>query len=110
MIKGRSQSVSYTHLDVYKRQYHEWVIEFEKAPSDPTLFMDQLDKELRKVNSDYDAKRYADMALLMPKLVIAKKDLFREWLIKEGKLGGQHKIPRLKNDATLLDQLIELNK
>lgn len=90
--------------------YHEWVIEFEKAPSDPTLFMDQLDKELRKVNSDYDAKRYADMALLMPKLVIAKKDLFREWLIKEGKLGGQHKIPRLKNDATLLDQLIELNK
>ena len=90
--------------------YHEWIIEFDKAPSDPAVFMSNLDQELRKVNSDYDAKRYADMALLMPKLIIAKKNLFKEWLVAEGKLGGQHKIPRLKNDASLLDKLIQLNK
>lgn len=89
--------------------YHEWVIEFETPPTDLPSFVTKLDEELRKINSDYDAKRYADMALLMPKVVVAREGLFKEWLSEQGKLGGQHKIPRLKNDATFVDQLISLN-
>lgn len=89
--------------------YHQWIIEFEKSPEDVDLFMSRLDEELKKLNSDYDAKRYADMTLLMPKMVIARQGLFRDWLTLQGKLGGQHKIPRLKNDAAFIDQLIEMN-
>lgn len=89
--------------------YHQWIIEFEEPPTDLSHFTKMLDEELRKLNSDYDAKRYADMALLLPQVIVARKGLFNDWLKDQGKLGGQHKIPRLKNDSSLLEQLIVLN-
>lgn len=89
--------------------YHHWVVEFDTPPSDKTAFSVRLDEVLRELNSDYDAKRYADMALEQPRLTIARNGLFRSWLEKHGKLGGQNKVPRMKNDNSLLEELLTLN-
>ncbi len=90
--------------------FHEWVIEFEKEPKSITVFAEMLDHKLQELNSDYEAKRYKNISL--QPLVIKKVEpgTFYEWLKLKGKLGGQHKIPRLKNDATLIDELLKLNE
>lgn len=87
---------------------HEWLIEFEKLPEDPDAFAEALDKGLREVNSDYDAKRYKDIALSRLILHVLPTDSFNRWLRSKGKLGGQHKVPRLSNDRDLLDEIINL--
>lgn len=86
------------------RGAHEWIIEFVTPPADLEKFADTLDNELRKVNSDYDAKRNSSL----DRLVIhqAPEGFFNEWLKSEGKLGGQHKIPRLSNNRDLIDRLL----
>lgn len=89
---------------------HEWVIEFQKAPADMALFSDLLDNNLRKLNSDYDAKRYKDLALTAPIVHAATEGLFQSWLRKKGKLGGQHKIPRLSNSREYIDEILEMMK
>lgn len=88
---------------------HEWLIEFEKEPADMAVFSDELDKALKEVNSDYEAKRYKDIALRKPLLHVIRKGVFTEWLRKKGKLGGQHKVPRLSNDRTLIEEILKLN-
>lgn len=87
---------------------HEWIIEFEKKPKEFERFVDILDNTLREVNSDYDAKRFKDMALKRPKVHIAPNDLFYHWLKAKGKLGGQHKVPRLANERKYVDELLEM--
>jgi hypothetical protein len=89
---------------------HEWVIEFNKQPADLALFVETLDTTLKELNSDYEAKRYKNMALSPPIIHVAKAGLFYAWLKANGKMGGQHKIPRLNNDRSSIDQLLELNK
>lgn len=88
---------------------HEWLIEFTHEPSDLEQFADILDKELQKVNSDYEAKRYKDITLGRLKLVKARPGLFRDWLASKNKLGGQNKIPRLMNDRSLIEEMLNLN-
>lgn len=87
---------------------HEWIIEFEKKPKEFERFIDILDNTLREVNSDYDAKRFKDMALRRPKVHIAPNNLFYNWLKAKGKLGGQHKVPRLANERKYVDELLEM--
>lgn len=84
---------------------HEWLIEFEKEPADPDLFVKELDAALKNINSDYEAKRHKNIALRMPVVHALKKGAFSEWLRSKGKLGGQHKVPRLSNDRTLIDEI-----
>ena len=86
---------------------HEWVIEFERAPTDIEKFTYFLDKKMRELNSDYDAKRYKDMALKTPKIHIAPVGTFYNWMQKRGKLGGQNKVPRLSNDREYLEDILE---
>jgi hypothetical protein len=88
---------------------HEWLIEFDIEPADLKLFTYELDTALKSLNSDYEAKRYKDIALRMPVLHALKKGIFNEWLKSKGKLGGQHKVPRLSNDRTLLEEILALN-
>jgi len=88
---------------------HEWLIEFEKEPDDFLKFVNELDNTLKSVNSDYEAKRYKDIALRLPIVHAVAKGTFNEWLRNKGKLGGQHKIPRLSNERTLIDELLEMN-
>lgn len=87
---------------------HEWIIEFEKKPDNLERFTDVMDQTLREINSDYDAKRYKDMALCRPKLHLAPDGTFYEWMKSRGKLGGQHKVPRLANDRAYVDEILKL--
>ena len=86
---------------------HEWIIEFEKMPENTERFTDIMDQTLREVNSDYDAKRYKDMALRRPLLHVAPEGTFYNWMKNRGKLGGQHKVPRLANDRVYLDDILK---
>ncbi len=87
---------------------HEWIIEFETQPDNFELFVDVLDQTLREINSDYDAKRFKDMALRRPKVHNAPTDTFYNWLKQRGKLGGQHKVPRLANDRQYVDEILKM--
>jgi len=86
---------------------HEWIIEFESHPSNIEHFTDILDNTLREVNSDYDAKRFKDMALKRPLVHVAPEGTFYTWLKTRGKLGGQHKVPRLANERGYVEQILE---
>ena len=88
---------------------HEWIIEFEKEPSSMDNFIETMDKKLKELNSDYEAKRHKDMALRSPIVHIARENLFYEWLKSKGKLGGQNKVPRLSNNRIYLEELLDLN-
>lgn len=87
---------------------HEWIIEFEKMPAEFERFITILDNTLREVNSDYDAKRFKDMALKRPIIHIAPPNTFYNWLKNKDKLGGQHKVPRLANNRKYVDELLEM--
>ncbi len=87
---------------------HEWIVEFKTPPRDFDNFTKQLDLALQEVNSDYEAKRYNNMTLNMPKIHQARQDLFYDWLKKNNKVGGQHKVPRLSNSRTYIEELLEM--
>lgn len=87
---------------------HEWMIEFEKAPLSLEYFVDVLDTALKSLNSDYEAKRYKDMALRFPIVHQVPQGTFYNWLKFKGKLGGQHKVPRLCNDRVFIDEIAEV--
>lgn len=87
---------------------HEWIIEFKKAPENLAFFTEMLDNSLKSCNSDYEAKRYNNMTLSMPKVNQAREGLFYDWLKEKGKLGGQHKVPRLSNTRCFLEELLNL--
>ncbi|MCA9351492.1 GH3 auxin-responsive promoter family protein [Patescibacteria group bacterium] len=89
---------------------HEWVIEFTKVPADVDAFTRLLDETLRSLNSDYDAKRQDDIALQILKLNIVPEGTFMSWMESRGKLGGQHKVPRLSNKRDYIEQLLDLAK
>ncbi len=105
--------VDYTAAPIFmegrKKGQHQWMIEFKNIPTDISLFQAKLDHELQQLNSDYEAKRYKNMTMAMPKVQIAQKGLFYRWLEKKKKLGGQHKIPRLSNDRILMEELLKMN-
>lgn len=87
---------------------HEWVVEFTKAPESLDHFTDVLDTSLRRLNSDYDAKRYQNLALLKPILRLVPQGTFHKWMARRGKLGGQHKVPRLANDRRYVEEILEM--
>ncbi len=90
---------------------HQWLVEWDKAPENLGDFAVALDEELRKLNSDYDAKRSHSIFLDVPEVISARDGLFDDWLRKAGshKLGGQRKVPRLSNNRHILDTLLQLN-
>jgi hypothetical protein len=85
---------------------HEWLIEFENKPQSLELFTAELDKALKNLNSDYEAKRHRDIALRMPVIHALERGTFNEWLRSKGKLGGQHKVPRLSNERKILEEIL----
>ncbi|MBT0809661.1 GH3 auxin-responsive promoter family protein [Litoribacter ruber] len=108
-----STIVNFTAAPVYfegvsGKGAHEWIIEFETAPEDREEFISLLDNNLRDLNSDYDAKRYKDMALSAPRVHFAESGLFESWLRSKGKLGGQNKIPRLSNNRDFVEELLKM--
>jgi len=97
------------YMDTESKGKHEWLIEFEKEPSDIEYFTTMLDNALKSANSDYEAKRYKNITLTLPIVHKGKQGLFYLWMKKRGKLGGQNKVPRLSNNRKYIDDLIELN-
>jgi hypothetical protein len=96
-------------MDANAKCRHQWLIEFSKRPQDLQQFADLLDKRLQEINSDYEAKRYKDITLQHLEIIEARSNLFNDWLKLRGKLGGQHKVPRLSNSRDSIDQLLKLN-
>jgi hypothetical protein len=96
------------YLEKSKRGGHEWIIEFKILPSDLSTFSHILDTTLRKVNSDYDAKRAHDIALVAPKLHSVARGTFYNWMKRRGKLGGQNKVPRLSNTREFIDEILAM--
>ena len=86
---------------------HEWLIEFDKAPENEEMFVKELDTALKSLNSDYEAKRHKNIALRMPVLRVLKKGSFNNWLKSRGKLGGQHKVPRLSNERIFIEEILQ---
>lgn len=111
--KTRSQIKEYTAGPIFMNDRrggaHEWIIEFSKPPEALGSFAACLDESLKGLNSDYDAKRYHDMTLGPPVIHQARHGLFYDWMKKRGKLGGQHKVPRLANNREYLEPLLEMN-
>ena len=96
-------------MDDHAKCRHQWLIEFSTPPQDLRQFATLLDERLQSLNSDYEAKRYKDITLQPLEIVTARPGLFNEWLKQHGKLGGQHKVPRLSNSREHIEQLLELN-
>jgi len=88
---------------------HQWLIEFEHLPDNLEYFTETFDNALKSLNSDYEAKRYRNMVLLPPELVLMPRDAFYRWLKWKGKLGGQHKVPRLSNQRNVVEEVLRLN-
>lgn len=104
----------YTAAPIYFSQgnngAHEWLIEFEKDPVGLNDFVYELDTALKNLNSDYEAKRHKNIALRLPFVQPVPKGTFHRWLQSKGKMGGQHKVPRLSNDRTYVEEIIRFNK
>jgi len=96
-------------MDANAKCRHQWLIEFAVMPDDLKKFAKVLDDTLQEINSDYEAKRQNDLALQPLEVIIARKNLFHDWLEKKGKLGGQHKVPRLSNTRQHIEEMLALN-
>ena len=106
MKKAKIYKPTKTAMQSGQKKFDKWIIEFEKAPENLNHFSSLLDEALQEENSDYEAKRYKNMTLHSLKVHKAKKGLFYEWISKKGKLGGQHKVPRLSNSREILEELL----
>ena len=106
--------IEYTAAPVYmtgeSNGAHEWIIEFEDLPCPLDVFTTAMDKALKNINSDYEAKRYKDIALRMPIVHQMPKGGFTRWMKSRGKLGGQHKVPRLSNERKWVEELLPYTK
>lgn len=111
--KTGAQVKEYTAAPVYMDENakcrHQWLIEFSVDPDSLDRFADLLDKKLQEINSDYEAKRSHNVTLQHLEVVKARPNLFNDWLKSKGKLGGQHKVPRLSNSRKNMDELLEMN-
>ncbi len=96
------------YLEKNKRGGHEWIIEFEKPPQNLKEFTILLDKNLKDLNSDYEAKRQNNIALVKPQIHAVPAGTFYKWMKLQGKLGGQNKVPRLSNDRAHIESILEL--
>jgi hypothetical protein len=111
--KTNTVITDYTAAPVYFSEHqngaHEWLIEFDREPADMNVFVSTLDAALKSINSDYEAKRQKDIALRPPIIRSLKTGTFNTWLQINGKVGGQHKIPRLSNERKILEEVLAIH-
>lgn len=107
ILKEYTAAPVYMAKDTQAR--HQWLLEFSQPPKDLEAFALRFDEELKKLNSDYESKRYKDFNLNRPEIILARPDLFYDWLKTKGRLGGQSKVPRMTNDRQLIEELLLLN-
>ncbi len=112
--KTGARIAEYTAAPVYmngnENGAHEWLVEFDTPPNTIEYFTEILDNALKSINSDYEAKRYQNIALKQPIVKALPKGTFYKWLASKNKLGGQHKVPRLCNDRKYVEEIIFMIK
>ncbi len=109
--KTHAQITEYTVAPLFKEENngkHQWLIEFEKEPNNLDFFADVLDKTLKQINSDYEAKRYNEYVIKFPEIKSLPIGIFYKWLSSKNKLGGQYKVPRLQNNRLIAEELLSL--
>lgn len=109
--KTHAQISEYTVAPLFTKENngkHQWLIEFEKQPNNLDFFADVLDKTLKQVNSDYEAKRYNDYVIKFPEIKNLPTGTFYKWLSSKNKLGGQYKVPRLQNNRNIAEDIFAL--
>jgi hypothetical protein len=87
--------------------YHKYVVEFEKSPENLGQFRDSLDAELCRRNADYQAHRAEGVGIPSPEVIEVAPNTFRDWMKSMGKLGGQHKVPRMDGSGQLTEKLVK---
>ena len=106
----RDYTAAPVFMDESGKCRHQWVVEFATKPQDVSAFARILDEALQRINSDYEAKRFKDITLQPLELIVAREGLFEAWLKSRGKLGGQHKVPRLSNNRNIIEEVLKLNE
>ncbi|MDR0989293.1 MAG: GH3 auxin-responsive promoter family protein [Prevotellaceae bacterium] len=106
----REYSAAPVFMDARAKCRHQWLVEFAVAPDSLEKFARVLDETLQEVNSDYEAKRQHNLALQPLELIVARQGLFHDWMAQKGKLGGQHKVPRLSNTRQYIEEMLQLNR
>jgi hypothetical protein len=91
--------------DTETRGGHEWIVEFTRTPDDFQRFVQALDEGLTTINTDYRTKRTGDIGMVAPRMLVVPAGTFRRWMRRAGKLGDQHKVPRVTNDRALAEAL-----
>jgi hypothetical protein len=113
-LRTNAQISDYTAAPYFNEEKvvggHHWLIEFREEPTDEDLFLEELDQLLKAENADYDAKRKDNINIGYPKMTKVPNGTFHQWLKSKGKLGGQHKVPRLMNDDCLLNEILDLTR
>ena len=109
-VAVRDYTVAPCYFDDTQNGAHEWLIAFEQEPKDMEQFATDLDYALQQINSDYEAKRFKDIAMRMPTVRAVPSNIFEQWLRQKNKLGGQNKVPRLSNDRQFLEQILTIWK
>lgn len=97
-------------MDAHAKCRHQWLIEFAVMPDSLENFSRVLDTSLQQINSDYEAKRHKNITLQPLEIIVARPNLFHDWLKEKGKLGGQHKVPRLSNTRDYIEEMLSLNQ
>jgi hypothetical protein len=88
------------------RGSHDWLVEFRVAPREPQDFARILDEALMTLNADYRTKRRAGVGMRGPRLTALPAGAFHRWMSEAGKLGDQHKVPRVTNDRTVAEAVL----
>lgn len=107
-VSVKEYTVAPYFIGTSNKGYHEWLIEFDEPPHNREDYQKKLDDNLRAINSDYDAKRFKDLALECLKVNFATPGIFHQWLRIKNKMGGQYKIPRLNNNRNYLNEILNL--
>jgi GH3 auxin-responsive promoter len=84
---------------------HRYLVEFAEPPTDMAAFAQHLDRTLGKLNEDYAAHRAGDLTMLAPEIWPVRRGLFAQWMRARGKLGGQHKLPRVDATGRMTEEL-----
>jgi hypothetical protein len=109
-VSVSNYTVAPLFMDNNSKGSHQWLIEFEVPPENLDAFTADLDNEICKLNSDYEAKRRNNITMVAPKVVPLEKGTFYEWMRVKGKLGGQNKVPRLSGERVIADEILSLIK
>lgn len=111
-LKIQAEISNYTvapaHDHINGKTCHQWLIEFSQEPLSLENFCHELDQFLCQLNSDYEAKRNKDLLLTSPLITKAPKGSFYRWMSERKKLGGQNKVPRLRNDRKIIEEVIRI--